>query len=56
MKTVAESKKPVYVNVDPNSVSGGNLANEIGLLKGYGYINDGPVTIKGIQLWIMVRR
>jgi hypothetical protein len=51
---VAMSRKPVYVNVDPDDVSGGNLYAEIQALRQLGYTVTGKEIINGIELWKMI--
>jgi len=51
---VAMSQKPVYVNVNPDDVSGGNLYAEIQALRQLGYTVTGKEIINGIELWKMV--
>jgi hypothetical protein len=49
------SRKPVYVNVKPDDVSGGNLYAEIQALRQLGYIAmTDPEIVNGIKLWKMV--
>ena len=51
---VAMSRKPVYVNTDPDYVSGGNLYAEIQVLRQFGYTVTGKEIINGIELWKMI--
>jgi hypothetical protein len=48
------SRKPVYVNTDPDYVSGGNLYAEIQVLRQLGYTVTVKEIINGIELWKMI--
>ncbi|RMD66783.1 hypothetical protein D6833_01065 [Candidatus Parcubacteria bacterium] len=59
IEEVAQSGKPVYVNVnpeDPVAFGTGNLHSEIQLLQEFGYelVSEQPVTVNGVELWIMM--
>jgi hypothetical protein len=62
IQKVAQSGKPVYVNVNPanpEAVGTGNLYKEIRLLKELGYKPKGEVwvTVNGekVELWLMTK-
>ncbi len=51
IQEVARSRKPVYVNVDPNNIRGGNLSKELEALREYGYQYASKEIIDGVALW-----